>query len=88
MATTWLASLKLSISFHHTVRIECTIGLFKSFLIFNLMTVIGGGVVPPYRLLIVTTFCLVAGEGWLKSDSSSTTSVKTRTTYILLLSSD
>ena len=52
------------------------------------MTVIGGGVVPPYRLLIVTTFCLVAGEGWLKSDSSSTTSIKSRTAYILLLSSD
>ena len=88
MAPTWLPSLELSLPFHHTIRIECAIGLFESFLIFNLVTIIGCRVVPSCCLLIVTTFGLVAGKGWFESDSSSTACIKTRTANILLFASD
>ena len=88
MASTWLPSLELSLPFHHTIWIERTIGLFESFLIFDLMTVIVVRIVPTYCLLIVTTFGLMASEGWLQSNSSPTACIKTRTANILLLTSD
>ena len=88
MAPTWLPSLELTLPFHHTIRIECAIGLFQSFLIFDLMTIISRRVVPSCCLLIVAAFGLVAGEGRFKSDSSSTACIKTRTANILLFASD